>query len=142
MKVRLAVGHNAGGGAVPNWDLPTLAGAGALRSTVDDMLKFLAANLGYVKTPLAQAMADEVSVRRPAGPGMEIAYAWHVQSKDGQSIIWHNGGTGGYRTYMGYDPAARTGVVVLSNISTVTGQDDLGRHLLNRVYPLVPPAGR
>jgi CubicO group peptidase (beta-lactamase class C family) len=121
---------------VPNWDLPTLAGAGALRSTVDDMLKFLAANLGFTKTPLAQAMADEVSIRRPVGPGLEIAYAWHVQSKDGRSIIWHNGGTGGYRTYMGYDPEARTGVVVLSNISTPTGQDDIGRHLLNATYPL------
>jgi hypothetical protein len=68
---------------------------------------------------------------------MEIAYAWHVQTKDGSSIIWHNGGTGGYRTYMGYDPKARVGVVVLSNISTPAGQDDIGRHLLNASYPLL-----
>jgi hypothetical protein len=102
------------------------------------MLIFLAANLGYVKTPLAQAMADEVSIRRPTGaPDMEIAYAWHVQTKDGNSIIWHNGGTGGYRTYMGYDPKARTGVLVLSNISTPEGTDDIGRHLLNASYPLL-----
>jgi CubicO group peptidase (beta-lactamase class C family) len=101
MKAHLAVGHSAAA-PVANWDLPTLAGAGALRSTANDMLTFLAANLGYVKTPLAQAMADEVSIRRPAGaPDMQIAYAWHIQTKDGSSIIWHNGGTGGYRTYMG-----------------------------------------
>ena len=142
-KARLAVGHNGALTPVSNWDLPTLAGAGALRSTTNDMLAFLAANLGYVKTPLAQAMADEVSIRRPTTiPDMEIAYAWHIQTKDGSSIIWHNGGTGGYRTYMGYDPKARVGVVVLSNIADA-GPDDIGRHLLNASYPLlkvVPPA--
>ena len=138
MKARLATGHSATLSAVPNWDIPTLAGAGALRSSANDLLTFLAANLGYAKTPLAAAMAAEVSIRRPTGtPDMEIAYAWHVQSKDGQSIVWHNGGTGGYRTYMGYDPKSRAGVVVLSNISTPEGPDDIGRHLLNSSYPLL-----
>ena len=42
---RLAHGHDTGGNPVPNWDSPTLAGAGALRSTGRDMLAFLAANL-------------------------------------------------------------------------------------------------
>ena len=145
MKARLAEGHSGAGTPVPNWDLPTLAGAGALRSTANDMLTFLAANLGYVKTPLAQDMADEVSIRRPTTiPDTQIAYAWHIQNaKDGSSILWHNGGTGGYRSYMGYDPKARVGVVALTNISTVEGADDLGRHLLNPAYPLskvAPPA--
>jgi len=136
MKARLAIGHTATLEAVPNWDLPTLAGAGALRSTVNDMLTFLAANLGFTKTPLAQAMADEVSIRKPAFPGMEIAYAWHVETKDGSSIIWHNGGTGGYRSYIGFDPKARTGVVVLTNVSTPAGPDDIGKHLLNAKFAL------
>lgn len=144
MQARLAVGHSGALAPVENWDLPTLAGAGALRSTANDMLTFLAANLGFIQTPLAQDMADEVSVRRPAGaPDMQIAYGWHIQTKDGGSIIWHNGGTGGYRSYMGYDPKARVGVVVLTNISTAAGDDDIGRHLLNASYPLLkaePPA--
>ena len=146
MKARLAVGHSELLAPVANWDIPTLAGAGALRSTANDILTFLAANLGYLKTPLAQAMADEISIRRPTGvPNMEIAYAWHVLTKDGNSIIWHNGGTGGYRTFMGFDPKARAGVVVLSNIATAAGQDDIGRHLLNAVFPLEkinPPTER
>lgn len=64
MKARLAVGDSATQNAVPNWDIPTLAGAGALRSSANDLLIFLAANLGYVKTPLAADMAAEVSIRR------------------------------------------------------------------------------
>ncbi len=65
MKARLAVGHSEALAPVENWDLPTLAGAGALRSTANDILTFLAANLGFIKTPLAQDMADEISIRRP-----------------------------------------------------------------------------
>jgi len=123
--------------AVPNWDIAALAGAGALRSSANDILTFLAANLGYTKTPLAAAMAAEVSIRRPAGsPDMEIAYAWHVQTKNGNSIVWHNGGTGGYRTYMGFDPKSRVGVVVLSNVASAAGPDDIGRHLLDASYPV------
>ncbi len=146
MKARLAIGHSATLNAVPNWDLPTLAGAGALRSSANDLLIFLAANLGYIKTPLAAAMAAEVSIRRPTDtPNIEIAYGWHLQTKDGNSIIWHNGGTGGYRTFMGYDPKRGVGVAVLSNLSTPQGPDDIGRHLLDASYPLLkiaPPQER
>jgi CubicO group peptidase (beta-lactamase class C family) len=137
MKGRLAVGHDGDLRPVANWDLPTLAGAGALRSDVNDMLKFLAANLGYTKTPLAAAMAQEISIRKPAGsPNMEIAYAWHILTRDGSTTIWHNGGTGGYRTFMGFDPKSRVGVVVLSNASTAEGADDIGFHLIHASSPL------
>lgn len=80
MKARLAVGHSPSLAAVANLDIPTLAGAGALRSTASDMLKFLA-NLGYVKTPSAQAMADEVSIRHPTGaPDLQIAFIFCIYS--------------------------------------------------------------
>jgi D-alanyl-D-alanine-carboxypeptidase/D-alanyl-D-alanine-endopeptidase len=137
MKARFAAGHDGDLNTVSAWDIPTLAGAGALRSTVNDMLTFLSANLGYTKTPLASAMAAETSIRRPTGTdGLEIAYAWHVITKDGRSIIWHNGGTGGFRTFMGFDPQTRVGVVVLSNVSNAPGVDDIGRHLINASFPL------
>jgi len=138
MKTRLAIGHTSNLNPVPNWDLTSLAGAGGLRSTANDLLRFLAANLGYQKTPLSAAMSAQVSVRRPTTiPNAEIAYGWHVFTKDGNSVIGHNGGTGGYRTVMAYDPKNRTGVVVLSNIVTSGGTDDIGRHLLDASYPLL-----
>ena len=140
MKARLAVGHGPTVNVVANWDIATLTGAGALRSSANDLLTFLAANLGYVKTPLAAAMAEEISIRHPAGPNMEIAYNWLIQTKNGNSMIWHNGGTGGYRTWIGFDPKTRTGVVVLSNVSSAEGPDDIGRHLLDASYPLLTVA--
>lgn len=137
MKSRLAPGHNAALEPVANWDIPTLAGAGALRSTAEDMLTFLAANLGYEKSPLASAMATMLSVRRATGvPTLEIALGWHIFSRNGHEIVWHNGGTGGYRSFLGYDPVRHIGVVVLSNTETTLGVDDIGQHLLDTNIPL------
>ena len=142
MKARLAVGHNGELKAVPNWDLPTLAGAGAIRSTANDLLKFVAANIGDTKTPLAPAMAAMLKVRRPASPGLEIALGWHIltSTPGGDSIVWHNGGTGGYRSFIGFNPKTHIGVVVLSNTSTAAGVDDIGVHLLNPKAPLLTAA--
>ncbi|MGA8368478.1 MAG: serine hydrolase [Candidatus Acidiferrales bacterium] len=138
MKARLAAGHNAALDTVENWDLPTLAGAGALRSTANDLLTFLAANLGYTKSPLAPAMAAMLKVRRPTGQaGLEVALGWHVFTTNGKEIIWHNGGTGGYRSFIGFDPKAGVGVVALSNASTLAGVDDIGRRLLDPSIPLM-----
>ena len=67
---------------------------------------------------------------------MEIALAWIVPKVEGHEIYWHNGGTGGYRCFMGYDAKTRVGVVVLSNMSTNVGVDDIGLHLLNPAAPL------
>jgi CubicO group peptidase (beta-lactamase class C family) len=133
MKARMAEGHDALLKRAPNWDIPGLAGAGALRSTANDMLIFLEAALGYSKTPLAPALDAMLAVRSPTGIGaLEVGLAWHVSSTPaGGAVIWHNGGTGGYRSFIGFDPAARIGVVALSNAGTQAGVDDIGSHLLN-----------
>lgn len=132
---RMAIGHNAKLAPVAKLGLTTLAGAGALRSSANDMLTLLEAFLGYKESPLATAMRAMLETRRPAGQA-QIGLGWLVNSSDGQEIVWHNGGTGGFRSFAGYDPAARTGVVVLSNASTMTGVDDIGFHLLYRNLPL------
>jgi len=140
MKARLAVGHNDQLKAVPNWDIPALAGAGALRSSANDLLTFLAANLGYTSSPLAPAMAAMLAVRRPTGsPGLgEIGLGWLIAKPAADEIVWHNGGTGGYRSFIGYDRTSRVGVVVLSNTFTAAGVDDIGMHLLDSHVPLLP----
>jgi serine-type D-Ala-D-Ala carboxypeptidase/endopeptidase len=138
MQSRLATGHDNRYEPTPNWDLPTLAGAGALRSTANDMLSFLAVQLGYTKSSLAPAIAATRARWFPAGAGMEIGLGWLKRSGKGREIIWHNGGTGGYRSFVGFDQGARTGVVVLTNVSTMAGVDDLGFHILDPESPLLP----
>ena len=138
MKTRLAGGHTASLEPTRNWDLPTFAGAGALRSTTNDMLTFLSAAIGLTPSPLTPAMARTLATRWPAGQGsMDIALGWHIFKAPAGDLMWHNGGTGGYRTFMGYNPRTRVGIVVLSNTSTPAGPDDIGRHLLDASIPLV-----
>jgi CubicO group peptidase (beta-lactamase class C family) len=140
MQARLAPGHDRTLRPTKNWDITSLAGAGALRSSANDMLTFLAAEMGYTQSALAPAMKAMLQPRRAAAgpPGLEVALAWHIITANGKTIVWHNGGTGGYRTYFGFDPEARTGVVVLMNASSLAGPDDIGRHILNLENPLLP----
>lgn len=138
LKRRLALGHNPAGTVVANWDLPTLAGAGALRSTVTDMLKYLAANLDSTSTPLGTTLAFTHTSRRPTtSPTLTMGLGWHILKSPGGSVVWHNGGTGGYRTFMGFDLTKRVGVVVLSN--SAISVDDIGLHVVDSLVPLTKP---
>ncbi|HEY0320335.1 MAG TPA: serine hydrolase [Pyrinomonadaceae bacterium] len=135
MQARLATGHDDGGRPVMNWDLPTLAGAGALRSSTNDMLKFLAANMGLSKSSLLPAMQKSHAMQRSTDvPEISIGLGWHILNKFGTEIVWHNGGTAGYHSFIGFDKKKGLGVVVLSN--SVTDTDDIGLHLLDSKYPL------
>ena len=140
MQRRLAKGHGLDGSSpAKNWDLPTLAGAGALRSTANDMLRFAAAALGAPGTPpaLATAVAEAERPRRDvaANGTMKIGLNWFTSRTGPVEIVWHNGGTGGYRSYLGLDKAHQRAVVVLTNSGA--GVDDIGRHVLDPSIPFV-----
>jgi D-alanyl-D-alanine-carboxypeptidase/D-alanyl-D-alanine-endopeptidase len=142
LRARLAPGHDAEGNPAANWDLDALAGAGALRAPVGDLLTFLAANVAAArdstKGPLGRALALSHRRRATAGsPVMSIGLGWHRLAAGADTAVWHNGGTGGYRTFAGFNPATGAGVVVFTNTSTPV--DDIGVHvLLGR--PLRAPA--
>jgi CubicO group peptidase (beta-lactamase class C family) len=137
LRSRLAVGHDASGREVANWDLPALAGAGALRSTASDMLKFLAANVGG--GPLSAALHRAHVAQRSLGtPGGNIGLCWHLRQTGRSEIIWHNGGTAGYHSFIGFDPKTGAGVVVLHN--SAASIDDIGFHLIDEQLPLAKPA--
>lgn len=135
LEKRLAHGHDAALEPTSNWDIPTLAGAGALRSTVDDMLVFLAANLGLTKSPVSGAMEDSHVQREEfGGPEMLIGLGWILRKQHEHTIHWHNGGTGGYHSFAGFDREHKRGVVVLSNSNNDI--DDIGFHLLVPAFEL------
>jgi serine-type D-Ala-D-Ala carboxypeptidase/endopeptidase len=141
MAGRLAAGHNARLEPAGNWDIPTLAGAGALRSTVSDLLQFLSAFVGTTKSELSPATTRMLSVRRPAMAGLMSALGWQVVTRDGMEIVWHSGATGGYSAFVAYVPSRAVGVVVLANNTGAAGSsvDDLGMHLLDPRVPLAKP---
>ncbi|MEJ2216289.1 MAG: serine hydrolase [Gemmatimonadota bacterium] len=136
---RLAPGHNAAGDTVANWSAPTLAGAGALRSTLHDMMRYLAANLrADTTTALGRDMRTAHMPRRPTDiPATRIGLVWMVRDTNATRVIWHNGGTGGYHAFIGFDPTRHMGVVML--INNTRGADDIGLHLLDPSVAISPP---
>ena len=133
MRAHLATGHDDRGNAVENWDLDALAGAGGIRSTANDMLRYLKANMVIDQTPLAEAMKFAQQPRRDINQAGRIGLAWITT---GKGIVWHNGGTGGYKSFLGFRADRRRGVVILSN--TARDADDLGFAALDADAPLAP----
>lgn len=113
------------------WQLPNhLAGAGAIRSTGRDMMTFLEANMGLVSTPIDAAIRRSHQELNQDAAGLTMGMNW-IRSFDdelAQNILWHNGGTGGFRTYLGFTEDRQFGVFVLGN--TANSVDSLAVDLL------------
>jgi CubicO group peptidase (beta-lactamase class C family) len=129
MRARLATGHGPGGQVAKNWDIGVLEGAGGLRSTPDDMLTFAAAHFDH-SGALHTDVEMTLRARRSLGQGGadSIGLNWLLMRPGGHRVAWHNGGTGGYRSFLGLDLERRRAVVVLTN--TATSVDDLGMMIL------------
>src|SRR5262249_33324469 len=84
----------------PTW--PAFNGAGALRSTMDDMMRYLAYNMGRANTPL-DTLLSELQRRWHVGgrPGTFVGLAWQMIPMRGTDhvIIWKNGAASGFFSY-------------------------------------------
>jgi D-alanyl-D-alanine-carboxypeptidase/D-alanyl-D-alanine-endopeptidase len=130
---RFAEGHNRRGRPTPHWELSALVGAGGLRSTVADLLAFLRLQLGHGPPALVHAAAL-THTPRTRHRGVAIGLGWTQLPLPGThdfELLFHNGGTGGFRSFVGFVPAAHTGVVVLSNCARSV--DALGFRILERI---------
>lgn len=121
---RAVPGTTRGARAAEPWTGEGLGPAGGIRSTVGDLGRFAAA--------LADGTAPGVAALEPtasfAGPAVRIGDAWLTTTVRGRSITWHNGGTGGWRSYVGVDrDAGRAAVVVRATTKSV---DRAGTELL------------
>lgn len=116
------------------WDMPDhYAAAGGIRSTAKDMMVFLKANMGRIDTPLERAIRASHEPLMQRSQHREIGMNWlREKQPDGAAdILWHNGGTGGYRTFLGFTDDGEYGVVVLAN--TAVSVDGLAFELLDEM---------
>ena len=126
------------GTALPMWDIPTLAGAGALRSTASDVLRWSSLHAGIIDSPLRSAMEEVQSSQGKSGPGTgKVAIGWLIRPSSQGNLVWHSGGTGGTRAWTGFNRRAGRSVVVLANSSVIV--DDIGFHLLDPDLPMRTP---
>lgn len=133
-KSRLAIGHLSGR-ELPllNMSNPLIPGGG-LYSSANDLLKFISANTGLIKTKLDSAMQASHLVRHSTGlltPNnidisgkntkieLYIGLGWLITTNFGNELIWHNGALiDGYNAFMGFNPDTKRGIVVLCNTGT------------------------
>jgi D-alanyl-D-alanine-carboxypeptidase/D-alanyl-D-alanine-endopeptidase len=114
-RARLAAGHNRHGQPTDPWDFATLEACGGMRSTANDLLKYAAANLGETDTPLKDSLLAAQKSRQDGGEGRATGLFWVRETVWGKAAVWHNGGTGGYRSMLLLIPKEKLAVVALCN---------------------------
>lgn len=119
IKHKFPVGH-LNGSEIETPVVPeVIAGAGALRSTADDLLKYLSANMGLLHTTLEESIHLQHLIQHP-GPipnpmnySGYIALGWGVLTNFGTETLSHAGAINGWNSYAGFTPTKQIGLVLL-----------------------------
>ena len=117
-------GRSRSGKGMQPWTGEALAPAGGIRASVSDLARLVLALLEGTSPGLAAL--DPVT--NFAGPAAQIGAGWMTLETKGRTVTWHNGGTGGFRAWVGLDRKAGTGVVLLT--ATAAPVDRHGFRLL------------
>lgn len=134
-----ALGHSELAQPMPLGDVRGMLGAGSLRTTGSDMVRFLEANLGLRETSLAAAMrATHRTTADRQMPGLRMGLGWFHATILGTELVVHGGATDGFTAYVGLDLARKRGLVLLSN-NDYEGQQGIAIHLLVPSVPLYQP---
>ena len=70
--------------------------------------------------------------RREPALGMDIGLGWIIAREGDRDFVWHNGATGGYASFIGFDAETGEGVVILSNSGLSV--DNLAYRLFTRDF--------
>lgn len=132
---RFAVGHHEAGWRTAYWEMPAFEAAGALRSNVSDLVRLVDAAL-HERAPFAADFFVPQLERADERHG--VGYGWFRRRGASGDYWWHNGGTGGFRSFVGVMPARGVGVIALSN--SAISVDELAAELLGDL-PRRTPAG-
>jgi CubicO group peptidase (beta-lactamase class C family) len=136
----LSPGRFANGVAAPPWDVPVAyAGAGGLRSTIDDMARFARAMLGDVPDTappsLQQALRSSREKLRDGNAQVDLGWGWHLRKRPGaQPLVFHNGMTYGASAMLVLDIAQQRGAITLADAGG--GFDDLALRIVDGSTPL------
>ncbi|WP_369073516.1 serine hydrolase domain-containing protein [Arthrobacter globiformis] len=117
-------GRSRSGRVMQPWTGEAVAPAGGIRASVGDMARLVQAMLDGS----APGLGALDPVANFAGPAARIGAGWMTLDVKGRAVTWHNGGTGGFRSWVGLDRKAGTGVVLLT--ATAAPVDRHGFRLL------------
>jgi CubicO group peptidase (beta-lactamase class C family) len=132
-ETRLAVGHRDDLRRAAAWHLDAYNPAGGLKASGSAMLRYLEALASARFAPLAFA----TEARSRNGSSEIAGLGWALGTLDGTRLVWHNGGSGGFRSFIGYLPERGIGVAVLAN--SEASVDELALAILDPERTPEPP---
>lgn len=113
------------------WLFDCMAGAGAIKSTATDILKYLDAHFEYKNESFSATFHKITQPLKPVSTNMQICYGWHTLEDLKHRVFWHNGGTYGFSTFAAFEPHTKTSVVLAANATgDNTALDKLAVELL------------
>ena len=134
---RLAKGHSGGEEVALEFIPEALQSAGALYSTTNDLMKYLSANLGLIKTkindileethlirseyqqpPATRATAELFSSNKSLSTSY-VGLGWFIDTNLGAEIIQHSGSIDGYSSFIGFNPSKQVGFIELCSCEGV-----------------------
>jgi serine-type D-Ala-D-Ala carboxypeptidase/endopeptidase len=116
------------------WHSEQVPGFGGLLSTTHDLANYVKLYLGHSDHPKADLLRKNIESLNNLGGTFNMSYAWIVATAFEDTVAFHGGGTGGFRTFAGYSPVSGRGAVVMSN--GTNDVQDIGRHLINENFSL------
>ena len=115
--------YNKKGESFPPLEFGSIHGAGALRSTISDMMIYLEHQMGLRESSLTEAITrthqdQNVEIMK----NMRMSLSWFIEQKKGLKypIIHHGGTTFGFHTYCGFIKELQIGVIMFSTIQLKT----------------------
>lgn len=97
------------------WKFGSMAGAGAIKSTTADLLKYLEAHIENSNKHFSTAVARITQPIKPITTNMQICYGWHTLDDLKYRVFWHNGGTYGFSTFAAFEPQSKICIVLAAN---------------------------
>ncbi len=132
-KKLVAQGYDEDGNPNPIWQDSVLTGAGSFLSNTADMCLFIKANLNknYASISPQLIACHEPQLDGITGLGWHLSNTWMDDLLGLKGVIWHNGGAGGYSSYIALDPKTKSGIIVLCN--SAKDVTSLGTKLIHNV---------
>jgi len=127
-KAKAIPGYSPDGKPTSPWNFPEpIAGAGAVKSTPKDMARLFRLALEGKPATLQPAWVLATTPREDTTfPETRIGLGWFITDHGKTRIIWHNGQTGGFCSFIGFCPEKKLGVCILTNVGEETGITQAG----------------
>ena len=119
---RHATGHKKSGEMTGHWHFDAMAPAGGIHSSANDLSKFVQANLTTDQIEFSKAFEQVHQARIDVPKRVHKwetsgGYGWYtsILPSTNLPVVWINGSTGGFSTFVGMLKDLDVGIVLMSN---------------------------